>query len=103
MWFLRLPRIFYPDPRLDQVLASLQRIITIGTKNMATLQDITDAVAAEKTVELSVIALLTKIAADLSAALAGQDPAAMQAVVDMIHANTDALSAAVTAGTPAAA
>lgn len=68
---------------------------------MSTLQDITDAVAAEKTVVDSVVTLLQKIEADLAAAIAAQDPAAMQAVVDLIHQNTDALSAAVVAGTPA--
>ena len=69
---------------------------------MATLADITAAVAAEKTVEDSVVALLQTLSADLKAALASNDPAAMQAVVDQIDANAKALADAVSANTPAA-
>ena len=69
---------------------------------MATLQDITAAVAEEKTVEDSVVTLLQTLSADLKAALANNDPAAMQAIVDQINANATTLASAVTANTPAA-
>jgi hypothetical protein len=68
---------------------------------MATLADIQAAVAAEKTVEDSVITLLGQISQQLKDAIAANDPAAMQAVVDQIDANAKSLSDAVTANTPA--
>lgn len=72
-----------------------------GELIMASLADITAAVAAETTVEASVVALLTQLSADLQAALANNDPVAMQAVVDSINANAAAMAAAVAANTPA--
>lgn len=69
---------------------------------MATLADITAAVTAEKTVDDSIVALLNSIAQQLKDAIANNDPAAMQAVVDQITANSKELSDAVTANTPAA-
>ena len=75
-------------------------IISNQEKIMATLADIQAAVAAERTVEDSVVTLLQTLSADLKAAIAANDPAAMQAVVDTIDQNTAALSAAVTANTP---
>ena len=69
---------------------------------MATLADIQAAVSAETTVEGSVITLLQTLSADLKAAIASNDPVAMQAVVSTIEANTLALSNAVAANTPAA-
>lgn len=69
---------------------------------MATLADIQTAVTNEQTVEASVITLLQTLSADLKAALAANDPAAIQAVVDSINTNAAALAAAVTANTPAA-
>jgi hypothetical protein len=69
---------------------------------MATLADIGAAVAAEQTVEQGVIVLLQNLSADLKAAIASNDPVAMQAIVTTIDANSAALAAAVTANTPAA-
>lgn len=69
---------------------------------MATLADIQAAVAAERSVEDSAVALLGHIAQMLKDALAANDPAAIQAVVDQIDANTKSLSDAVAANTPAA-
>jgi hypothetical protein len=68
---------------------------------MATLADIQAAVAAEKTVEDSVLALLSGLAQQLKDAIANNDPAAMQAVVDSLNSNASAMAAAVTANTPA--
>ena len=88
--------------RLDAIELTLAELKTQGGRIMATLADIQAAVAAEKTVEDSVIALLGQISQQLKDALANNDPAAMQAVVDQIDANAKALSDAVTANTPAA-
>lgn len=67
---------------------------------MATLQDIANAVAAETTVDQSIVTLLDNIVAELKAAQASNDPAAMDAVVASIQANQKILSDAVTANTP---
>lgn len=69
---------------------------------MATLADIQAKVAAETVVEQSVITLLQSLSADLKAALAANDPVALQAIADGLDANTASLAAAVTANTPAA-
>jgi len=67
---------------------------------MATLADIQAAVAAEKTVEDSVLALLSGLAQQLKDAIASNDHVAMQAVVDSLNTNAAAMAAAVTANTP---
>ena len=67
---------------------------------MATLDDLTSAVAADATVTQSAITLLQGLAAQLAAA--GTDPVALAALVDEINANTQALADAVVANTPAA-
>jgi hypothetical protein len=98
---------FRPDPRIDKVIALLNSLIDLttkqGAKTVATLADIQAAVAAEKTVEDGIITLLTEVANQLQAALKSNDPVAMQSIVDMIHANTAVLSAAVVANVPPAA
>lgn len=67
---------------------------------MATLADIQAAVAAEQTVDASVITLLGQLHDQLQAALASNDPAAMQAIVDSLKTEQANLTAAVTANTP---
>ena len=66
---------------------------------MATLTDLEVQVAAVKDVEDSAIALLTGLHAQLTAALASGDPAAIQKVIDELGANKDALASAVVANT----
>jgi hypothetical protein len=88
--------------RRTLVYRMLAAILSNQEKIMATLADIQAAVAAEKTVEDSVVALLGQISQQLKDAIAANDPAAMQAVVDQIDANTAALSKAVTDNTPTA-
>lgn len=68
---------------------------------MATLQDVIDAVAAEKTVEDSAVTLLQ----ELSAKIAGLAPnqAAIDQLAADVKAHADALAAAVSANTPPAA
>ena len=69
---------------------------------MATLDDVVAAVAAEDTVIDSVVTLLTDIKAKLDAAIAGNNPAALQALSDDIAAQTKKMADAVVANTPAA-
>jgi hypothetical protein len=68
---------------------------------MATLADVQASVAAQTTVEASVVTLINGLAQQLKVALAANDPVAVQALVDQISANTKGLSDAVTANTPA--
>lgn len=86
---------------IAQLAAGLNVVITEEKAIMATLTDIQAAVTAEKTVEDSVVTLLQQLAAQLKAALAANDPAAAQAIVDQINANAKALADAVAANTPA--
>ena len=67
--------------KLDLVLAALSKMETII---MATLADIQADVASETTVIDSVVTLLSGLHDQLVAALAANDPAALQAVVDSL-------------------
>lgn len=64
------------------------------------LKALTDAVARNKTVADSAIALIQGLAAQIEANK--NDPAALQALADSLNAEDDSLAAAVTANTPAA-
>ena len=66
---------------------------------MATIQDVSAAVAAESTVDDSIIVLLNGIVQQLKDAQASNDPAALDVVVANIQANTAKIQAAVTANT----
>jgi len=68
---------------------------------MATIQDVQAAVIAESSVDDSIITLLNGIVQQLKDAQATGNPAALDAVVASIQANTKKLSDAVTANTPA--
>lgn len=75
------------------MLSKLERI-------MATMEDLKAAVARNTSAENSVIELLKGISQQLKDAQAANDPAAVQAVIDQIDANTAAAAAAVVANTP---
>ena len=64
-----------------------------------TVQDLIAKVAALKTVDDSVLALIQGIKAQLDAAIAANDPAALQQLSDSLDAETSRLQAAVTANT----
>lgn len=100
---MKWPTIFTTQDRsnIQSILAIVQGLASKGTQIMASLADITAAVAAETTVEQSVITLLGTLSSDLTAAIANNDPAAMQAIVTTLNNNAAALAAAVTANTPA--
>jgi hypothetical protein len=86
----------------QQILDSLQSLNRRLDAMTTALENLQTAVAAEATVEASVVTLLTTLSADLQSAIASNNPAAIQAVADQITANTATLAAAVTANTPAA-
>lgn len=83
--------------RHDNAIALLQLQMRIV---MADLTALKDAVAKEREVTASVIALLGDLTKRLNDAIASQDPAAIQAVVDDINSNSASLAAAVVANTP---
>jgi hypothetical protein len=97
----------WPWDSLNAIIASLARIesklnilIARSAKEMATLQDVQNAVAAEQTVVGAVTTLLQQLSQQLKDALASEDPAALQAVVDSINTNANSLANAVAANTP---
>jgi hypothetical protein len=77
-------------------------LATTEKQLMKTLADINASVQAETTVEQSAITLMTSLSQQLKDALATQDPAAIQAIIDQLDNNNAALAAAVVANTPAA-
>lgn len=96
-----------PDPRVDQVLGTLQDIQTTLTAvqqkedHMSQeLDDLTASVAANKTVEQSAITLIQGLSAQITAA-AG-NPAALAALAADLNTQANDLATAVAAGTPAA-
>lgn len=64
-----------------------------------TINDLIAKVQALKTVDDSVLALIQGIKAQLEAAIAANDPAALQVLADSLDAETARLQAAVTANT----
>jgi len=87
------------NDKLDLVLRLLIHVLNKENLLMATLQDVTAAVAAESTVDDSIIVLLNGIVQQLKDAQASNDPAALDVVVANIQANTAKIQAAVTANT----
>lgn len=87
--------------RFDQIPELLQALTGQNRKIMSALDDLTAAVANDTTVDQSAITLLEGLKSALDEAIANDDPAALQALSDQLGANQAALSAAVTANTPA--
>jgi hypothetical protein len=69
---------------------------------MSELDDLKATVARTETVEDSAVTLLQGLKTALDAAIAAGDPAALKALSTELGVKTDALAAAVTAGTPSA-
>jgi len=86
----------------NNTLGLLKQIVTKENQIMASIQDVTAAIANESTVDDSIIALLNGIVQQLKDAQASNDPAALDAVVAGIQANTQKIQDAVTANTPVA-
>lgn len=78
-------------------------ILKKGDSIMAILDDVVAKVTALTTVDDSVVALLTDLKVKLDAAIAaGNDPVKLQAISDALGAQTQRLTDAVSANTPAA-
>jgi hypothetical protein len=104
-----------PDPQLVQVLAALQqltdRINTMSGSIDTAITNLTAQVAADTSATSAATTMINGFAAQLAAAVAaaqnaGATPAQLQSFTDLgaaVQANADALSAAVTQNTPAAA
>lgn len=86
--------------KLDLLLNLLIQVIRKENYIMATIQDINAAIAAESSVDDSIIALLDGIVQQLKSAQASNDPAALDLVIAGITANTKKIQDAVTANTP---
>lgn len=95
----RLDRI---DRGLEIISNKLDRVLFKEKRMAASLNDIADAVTAEKTVVNSAITLLGQLHQMLTDALASNDPGKMQAVLDALASNKQTLADAVVANTPAA-
>lgn len=88
------------NDRLDLITRLLIHVINKENYIMATIQDVSAAVAAESSVDDSIITLLNGIVQQLKDAQASNDPAALDIVVADIQANTKKLQDAITANTP---
>ena len=99
----RLERI---EAKLDLVLTLLgtlqQGMKTMSASTTNSIATLTAAVANETSVDQSVLALVTNMAAAIAAASPTGDNPAIDALVTTMQTNAAALSAAVTANTPAA-
>ena len=89
--------------RLARIEAKINAIQNGEVKTMATLDDIRTAVASETSTVAAVTTLLQSLSQQLKDALASEDPAAIQSLVDQINQNANVLANAVAANTPAPA
>jgi len=85
--------------RLARIEAKINAIRNGETKTMATLDDIRTAVASETNTVNAVTTLLQSLSQQLKDALASEDPAAIQSLVDQINQNANVLANAVAANT----
>ena len=84
------------------IIQSINSLKEGVNKMAATLDDLLTKVAAEKTVDDSIIALLVDVKAKLDAAIASGDLTKIQAIADALDAEQQKIVAAVVANTPAA-
>ena len=90
------------DPRTQEILQLLQQIKHKMEGITVSLDALTTAVTENTNASDSVIVLINGLVTQLQAALAGNNPAAVQALVDQIQGNTAELAKAVTDNTPPA-
>ena len=95
-----------PEPevlrRFDVVIRKLDLMMQRQEYVMATMEDLKAAVTRNTSVDDSVLALLTGISQQLKDAQASNDPQAIADVIAQLDANTQKMTDAVTANTPAA-
>lgn len=85
-----------------EVSRLLKKILKKEELIMATMQDLRSAVERNTTVDDSVLTLLAGISQQLKDAQAANDPQAIQDIITQLDANTQKMTDAVTANTPAA-
>ena len=92
-----------PDHQVVALLNDvLNRLDLMESNIMTVMDDLNASVQRNTDAEAAVVTLLQGISQQLKDALAAGDPAAIQAVITKIDANTAAAAAAVVANTPAA-
>lgn len=94
-----LHQILHRHPAQDEQLARIENkqdlTLKLGAHLLATLADLKAKVDAQGTVITSAVTLINGISAELKAALASNDPAAVQAIVDELDTQSTELAAAV--------
>jgi hypothetical protein len=98
MWFWQWLRVI--NARLARIEQQLNELLIGEKSQMATLDDVRTAIASETNVVNAVTALLQQLSAQLKTALAAEDPAAIQSLIDEINTNANSLANAVAANTP---
>ena len=88
------------NSKLNQILSIVKNILGKEVEQNMTIAELSAKVTEQSTVVGSTKLLLEQLAQMLKDAIAANDPAAIQAVADMITANTQTLSDAVIANTP---
>ena len=100
---IRVHLYIKPDPEvLARLDAIFDRLDLMESNIMTVMDDLKASVQRNTDAEAAVVTLLQGISQQLKDALAAGDPAAIQAVITQIDANTAAAAAAVVANTPAA-
>jgi len=94
-------RIHFSSEALAAVNTALHTILRKLNDMTIQMDSLVAQVAANKTVTESAVTLLQGLKAQLDAAIASGDPAALQALSDSLAAQDTALADAVTANTPA--
>lgn len=97
--------LFYPPAlrrKLDGIDRALQRIEGKEIMAQKTLDDVLADVSAEKTVEDGLVTLVQGIKAQLDAAVAAGDLNKVAQIAASLEANTQTMSDAIVANTPAA-
>ena len=89
------------EDRLAALQWAVQLILIKENRVMATLDDVLAETARDTEVTASAVTLLNRLTQMVQDALNTGDPAKVQAVLDQVRGNTDALAAAVIANTPA--
>lgn len=88
------------EAKLTEVLTRLNRLSSQGDCIMASIDDVLSDIAAESTIEDSVVSMLTALQAQVTAANGNQ--AKIDAAFAALETNKAKLSAALVANTPAA-
>lgn len=87
---------------LEELRVSLEELQERWEDIRMTLSQILDKVQQQKTVDDSIVALVSELNTELKAAIANNDPALLQQISDQLDVNIAEIQAAVTANTPAA-